>query len=897
MTDREPLYLIDGSAYIHRAYHAIGPLTSQDGLPTHATYGFTNILLRVMREKNPRYLAVVFDAKGPNFRHRIYADYKANRPPMPEDLACQLPYIKEVVAAYRLTALEQEGFEADDLIASAVRALAGPEQPVVIISGDKDLLQLVSPVVSLWDPMSDKLFDPPAVTAKYQVPPENLLDYFALIGDSSDNVPGVPGVGPKTAAKLIGQFGDLDTLFQGLNAVAAAKLREKLAAHREDALLARRLIRLKDDLPLATDLESYRRPEPDLEKLRELFSRLDFGRLLKSEVPTAKLSAAAFKLVTDREQLAQLIPKLAAAPGLVLDTETTSLDPLQAELVGISLAVLDQQDEEAWYLPIAHRRADNSPLPGQLALEQVRELLAPLLADPGLLKLGHNLKYDLQVLHRHGLELAPPLADTMIASYLLDPGRRSHKLDDLSQDLLQRRLTPFAEVCAGDKQPDAFARVELTAACRYSCEDVTATAMLWRHFAPSLADLELEPLLHRVEMVLLPILARMERIGILVDPAVLATLAAEFGRELVQLEARIQELAGEPFNVNSPRQLEEVLFERLKLPKGRKTKGKTGYSTDIRELERLAAFHDLPAAVIAQRNLSKLKSTYVDKLSTLVDPADGRIHTSFNQTVTATGRLSSSNPNLQNIPIRTPEGQRLRAAFIAAPGHRFLAADYSQIDLRVLAHYCQDPVLLAAFRQGEDIHNRTAAEIFRVNPAMVTSQMRRVAKTINFGIIYGMSAFGLAEQLRCSRKEAQTFIDRYFELYRGVKAFMDEIVGQAREQGLVRTLLNRRRPLPEINSSNKLRREFAERTAINTPIQGTAADIIKLAAIACDRALRQAKLQSEALLQIHDELIFEVPEAELEAVKPLVKEAMEGVMELRVPLAVNLKVGPNLAET
>jgi len=898
MTIQEPLYLIDGSAYIYRAYHAIGPLTNSGGLPTHAVYGFTTILLRVIREKSPRFLAVVFDAKGPNFRHRLYPQYKANRPAMPEDLSCQIPYIKEVVAAYNIPTLEREGFEADDLIAAAVRRLAGPEQPVVVVSGDKDLLQLVGDHVTLWDPMSDKILDVEGVTGKYQVPPHQLLDYFSLVGDSSDNVPGVPGVGPKTAARLIGSFSDLDRLYERIEEVTPPKLREKLLAHRQEAMLSRDLIRLADELEVPARPEDYAPAPPDQGKLRQLFQFLDFTRLIKSELSAEKLAANRFRLVRDHEELVALAARLRESPLLVIDSETTSLDPLQADLVGISLCSgvpREGVEREAWYLPIGHQ-ADGKPVAGQLPLAQVREILTPLLTDPGTLKLGHNLKFDLQVLQRHGFPLEPPLADTMIASYLIDPSRRSHKLDDLAEELLQRRLTSFAEVTGGDKRPDAFAHVALGAAADYSCEDVVATLLLWEQLQPKLEELELTSLFNQVEMALLPILARMERIGIMVDRELLAELAEEFGRELARLEEKIQQLAGEPFNPNSPRQLEEILFEKLKLPRGRKTKGKTAYSTDIKELERLAAYHDLPATVIAQRNLSKLKSTYVDKLGALISPQDGRIHTSFNQTVTATGRLSSSNPNLQNIPIRTPEGRRLRAAFIAAPGQLFLAADYSQIDLRVLAHYAQDPVLLEAFGRGEDIHTRTAAEIFRVNSAMVTPQMRRVAKTINFGIIYGMSAFGLAEQLHCSRKEAQTFIDRYFELYRGVREFMGSIVEQARRDGYVCTLLKRRRQLPEIAAANKTRREFAERTAINTPIQGTAADIIKLAAIACDGELRAAGLKSEALLQIHDELIFEVPARELEPVSELVRGAMEGVMELAVPLLVNLKSGPNLAE-
>ncbi len=890
--EKTPVYLIDGSAYIYRAYHAIGPLTNRQGLPTHAAYGFTATLLRVIREKEPRYLAVAFDARGPNFRHQMFPAYKANRPPMPEDLASQIPYIKDIVAAYRIASLERQGFEADDLIAAAVHALTKAGHPVIVVSGDKDLLQLVSETVTLWDPMSDKFMDPAGVEKKYQVGPERLLDLFALIGDSSDNVPGAPGVGPKTAEKLINQFGTLDQLYEHLDEVGQPKLREKLAAHREQVFLSRDLIRLRHDLEVPVEAEAYLRPAPDQDKLRELFTFLDFTRLIKSELTSEKLADGGFHCVATPAELARLAARLAGAELLTIDTETTSLDALTAELVGVSLC---REAEAAWYLPIGHRNEAGELLPGQLPLAAVQAALAPLLADPRTVKLGHNLKYDLQVLAGHRLPLAPPLADTMLASYLLDPSRRSQKLDDLCEEFLSRRLTSFAEVTAKDKRSDAFVYVAPAAAANYSCEDVVATRLLWDAFQPQLAAADLQKLFGEVEMVLLPILARMERIGILVDPARLAELAEEFGRELARLEEKIHHLAGVDFNINSPRQLGEVLFERLRLPHGRKTK--TGYSTDSAVLEKLAAYHDLPATVIAHRNLAKLKSTYVDKLAALINPASGRVHTSFNQAVTATGRLSSSNPNLQNIPIRTPEGRRLRGAFIAAPGHFFLAADYSQIDLRVLAHYSQDPSLLAAFKAGEDIHARTAAEIFRVSPALISPQMRRVAKTINFGIVYGMSAFGLAEQLKISRKEAQVFIDRYFELYQGVKQFMAGIVEQAREQGQVTTLLNRRRPLPEIKSSNKMRREFAERTAINTPIQGTAADIIKLATIACDRALTEAGLKAALLLQIHDELIFEVPEAELAATGKLVKAAMEGVMELAVPLAVNLHTGPDLAST
>jgi len=890
MPGQEPIYLIDGSAYIYRAYHAISPLTNSQGLPTHAVYGFANILLRVLKESSPKYLAVVFDARGPNFRHQLYPEYKANRPPMPDDLACQLPYVKKIVEAYRIPSLEREGFEADDLIGSAAEKLKRADHPVVVVSGDKDLLQLVDDRVRLWDPMNNKTFDTQAVRAKYQVEPEKLTDYFALVGDASDNIPGVPGIGPKTAQKLINQFGSLDELYNRLEEVQPAGVRKKLAQAREQAFLSRELIRLKTDLPVPDELAAYARKDPDEPALRELFTFLDFKRLIKTELATARLETTGFLLVTSQEELARVADSLRAAEQVALDTETTSLTPRSADLVGLAVSA---DPDRAAYLPVGHRDAQGKLLPGQLTLDDLRQHLGPVLADPKIATIGHNLKFDIQVLNRHGLPLSGPLYDTMIASYLLDPSRRSHKLGDLAEEFLERRLADFSEV-TGSKKEGSFARVDLEAARDYCCGDVAAASRLWEIFAPKIKELGLFKLFSEVEMALVPILARMEEVGILVDQELLRQLSMEFGEELRRLETRIFELAGEEFNVNSPQQLARVLFEKLKLPRGRKTK--TGYSTDISVLEKLAQYHDLPATIIQHRNLAKLKHTYVDKLASMVDPETGRIHSSFNQAVTATGRLSSSNPNLQNIPVRTPEGQRIRQAFISAPGCRFVSADYSQIDLRVLAHYSQDQALLAAFRNNEDIHAATAAEIFRVHPAMVTKEMRRVAKTINFGIVYGMSAFGLAEQLNIGRKEAQVFIDRYFDHYPGVHRYMEEIVATARAQGYVTTLLNRRRMLPEINSTNKARREFAERTAINTPIQGTAADIIKLAAISCHRRLRQEGLQAECVLQIHDELIFEVVEEEVEPLSETVRQAMESVLELSVPLVVNIAVGDNLAQ-
>ncbi|MFA6498255.1 MAG: DNA polymerase I [Desulfurivibrionaceae bacterium] len=891
MIQQEPVYLIDASAYIYRAYHAIAPLTNKSGLPTHAVYGFTNILLRVLREKSPKFIGIAFDARGPNFRHEMYQAYKAHRPAMPDDLACQIPYIKEIVAAHNFASLERQGYEADDLLASAAKKLAAQGHPVILVSGDKDLLQLVSEIITVWDPMRDVFMNPTAVQKKYNIPPQQLLDFFALVGDSSDNVPGVAGIGPKTAEKLINQYGSLEGLYQNIETISQAKLKEKLLADRENAFLSRQLIALKEDLA-TPELQEYATPAANEEKLQELYTFLDFSRLLKAPTSAAvALETKGFRLITTESRLQDLCQQLAKAPLLVLDTETTSLDPLVAELVGISLCTTA---EEAYYLPIGHLDGDGNLMADQLPLAVVQKHLTPLFSDPRLPKLGHNLKFDLPILESHGLALAGPLWDTMIASYLLDPSRRSQKLDDLCLEMLDKRLTSFGEVTAGDKRPDSFAYVAPEAAKDYSCEDVIGAFLLWQRFRPQLEELRLWELFSGLEMALVPILVQMEQTGITVDQAQLHRLSEDFGQQLAELEKTIYALAGEEFNINSTRQLGEILFAKLGLPQGRKTK--TGYSTDVKVLESLARQHDLPAAILAHRTLSKLKNTYVDKLPELIHPKTGRVHTSFNQAVTATGRLSSSNPNLQNIPIRTPEGQKIRAAFVAAPGQLFLSADYSQIDLRVMAHYAQDPALLAAFRAGQDVHNQTAAEIFRVNPAFISPEMRRVAKTINFGIIYGISAFGLAAQLNLSRKEAATFIERYFAHYAGVKRFMEEVVEKARQNGFVTTLLNRRRLLPDISSSNKASREFAERTAINTPIQGTAADIIKLATIAATRRLSEEGLSAKLLLQIHDELVFEVPTSEIEATGIVVKNAMEGVMHLDVPLVVNTVVGENLAK-
>lgn len=888
---KEEIYLIDGSAYIYRAYHAVAPLSNSKGKYTHAVFGFINILRKLLREKNPQYMAVAFDSRGPVFRHEMYPDYKANRPAMPADLAEQIPYIKQYVAASHIPVLEQVGVEADDLIASAVEHFRRAGHKVVIVSGDKDLLQLVDNEVTMWDPMKDKVMDILEVQKKYNVLPSQLLDCFALIGDSSDNVPGVAGIGPKTAEKLINQFGSLEKMYENISTLPQAKMVEKLTQGRDAAFLARDLIRLKSDLAVPADIAEYALGAPDSGLLREIYTELDFASLLKEIETFTTIPRQGFACIRTSEELQQLVEILRQAKLLVIDTETTSLDARTAALVGISLCVdLDR----SWYIPVGHRDTEGRLVPDQLERDLVADQLRPFLQSVELPKIGHNLKYDYTVLLQTcDLALQGPLIDTLIAAYLVEAAGRSYKLDDL---LLEQgiRLTSFETATAGDKRPDSFSYVDIQVACDYSCEDVYAAFLLWRQYEPQMREMGLLRLFHEVEMPLVPLLARMEIAGITVDPEVLARLSNEFSQKMLALEEQIYHLAGREFNINSPRQLGQILFDELHLPFGRKTK--TGYSTDVKVLEKLAFKHDLPACILDYRTLAKLQSTYVERLAALKDPVTGRVHTSFNQAVAATGRLSSSNPNLQNIPIRSEDGNRIRRAFVPGKGLIFLSADYSQIDLRVLAHYSKDRALIQAFRGGEDIHSQTAAEIFNVSPMLITSEMRRVAKSINFGIVYGMSSFGLSEQLNIGRKEAQTFIDRYFRHYEGVKRFMTDIVAQAKRDGYVTTLLGRRRNMPEIDSSNRVRREFTERMAINTPIQGTAADIIKLAMIAVDKVIIDKGLSARLLLQVHDELVFELPQEDLDSTITIIKTSMEQAMQLDVPLVVNCTVGESLAK-
>ncbi len=881
------LFLIDGSSYLYRAYFAIRqPLTTHDGFPTKVIYGLTNMLWKVLKEKDPEYVAIVWDAKGPNFRHDLYADYKANRPAMPDDMSVQIPHVREIVNALGLTQLEKNGYEADDIIATLARRITN--QTIMIVSGDKDLLQLIGPQVSIWDSMKDEVTDLDAFHQRFGIEPLQFLEVMTLTGDTSDNIPGVPGIGLKTALKLIKSYGSVDNLIKHLDEIPKGKLKERLETNKDRLDLWRRLVSLADDITVPLDITAFRRNPPDQRKLRQLFKQFNLTRFLDQMVPEQTISFKEYELIQSPTDLARWAEMARKAATIVIDTETTSEFPMKAKLVGISLCITPPK---AAYIPVGHESREP-----QLNLSQVAEALGPIFSDRKIEKIGQNIKYDLIVLANHGMELNGISGDTMVASYLLNPSKRRHNLAEISQEVLGHRMITFKEVTETQKRVKNFACVPLPLARDYSCEDVHVTSLVQKALWKRLKESGLLELFEQVEVPLIRILAQMEMAGILVDIKGFDALSTEFSKRLSDLDKKIIELAGEPFNINSTKQLAEILFVKLKLPQKKKTRKKTGYSTDVEVLKELAQSHELPQQLLAYRNLSKLKSTYVDGLKRMVNPDTGRVHTSFNQTVTSTGRLSSSDPNLQNIPVRTEEGRRIRALFIPAPGNFLLSADYSQIELRVLAHYSGDEALVNAFKNDKDIHRLTAAEVFSVFPELVTPEMRRAAKTVNFGIIYGISAFGLAKELGIGNRQAKEFIDRYFAKYPGVKRYIKETVEKAKEQGHVTTLLGRRRYIPDLKSRVRTVREFAERTAINTPIQGTAADIIKLAMIQVDSNIQAEKTPCRMLLQVHDELIIEVPEKEIIKVTTMVKETMENVMDLAVPLKVDVGWGVNWAK-
>ncbi len=887
MTRRETLYLIDGSSYIYRAFYAIRNLSNSQGLPTNAVFGFTRMLMKVIEEKKPDYVAVAFDAKGPSFRHKLYPDYKANRPEMPDDLQPQIPYIKMMVDGFGIPAIERAGFEADDIIGTLARQGEAMGLDVVLVTGDKDFLQLVRPHVQVYDTMKDELYGEPEVRERFGVEPGRVIEVMALMGDSSDNVPGVPGVGSKTAVKLIQQYHDVEgTLAQAEK--IKGKAGKALQEYSEQARLSRQLVTIDTDLDIKLDPDAYRYTEPKLENLMALLRELEFTSLLKEFAGEAERPQKDYRTVLALKELNSFLSRVLTRETVSIDLETTALDPMRAQIVGISLSL---QEDEGIYVPVGHRGPD---APKQLPLDDLLQALKPVLTDEKIRKIGQNIKYDMIVLANAGIELAGVYFDTMVASYLINPSRTTHNLNDLALTYLHHKMITYQEVTGTGKKAIGFEEVPVERATVYSAEDAEITYTLYRKLEPLLAEQNLTKLFHEIEMPLVRVLVDMERTGVRLDAKLLARMSREMGGDLDALRQKIVTLAGEEFNINSTQQLSRILFDKLKIKPIKKTK--TGYSTDVEVMQKLAEEHALPREILEYRSLSKLKSTYVDALPKLIHPETGRVHTSFNQTVTATGRLSSSEPNLQNIPIRTPLGRQIREAFVAAPAHLLISADYSQVELRILAHLSEDATLIEAFQNHEDIHTRTAVEIFDLPPGKVTPEMRRDAKAVNFGIIYGMGPYGLSRQLGLPVSEAERYIENYFERYPGVRTYQEELLAEARKNGYVSTLMNRRRPIPELASRNRNLAALGERTAINTPIQGTAADIIKVAMIRIHETFRRKKMRTRMILQIHDELVFEVPDSELEATRKIIRQGMEGVVQLKVPLLVDLGTGKNWCE-
>jgi DNA polymerase-1 len=915
------LYLVDGSGYIFRAFFALPPMTRPDGTPVNAVFGFTKMLMKLIADSDADGVAVIFDAGRKSFRNEIYPEYKSHRPEPPEELIPQFALIREATKAYNLPAIEMEGYEADDIIATYAEMARARGIEVTIVSSDKDLMQLVNDGIAMLDPMKNRPIGHDEVVEKFGVGPDKVAEVQALAGDSTDNIPGVPGIGVKTAAQLIADYGDLETLLARAEEIKQPKRRENLIENAELARVSKKLVTLKRDVPVDEPLEDFALHPPDPEVLRPFLEENAFKSIL------AQLGAAfdgeaagaadprrpaetTYELVVSEDALKTWIEDAVAQGYLAVDTETTSLDAMRAELVGISLST---KPGRACYIPLRHKApGDQAPAgeldlsggneaaaPEQIAPDRAVELLKPLLEDPGVLKIGQNIKYDALIFAREGIAVAP-IDDTMLLSYVLEGGLHGHGMDELARLHLDHETIKFSEVAGSGRNQVTFDRVPLDKALDYAAEDADITLRLHQVLKPQLVSERLVTVYETIERPLVAVLAEMERTGIKVDHDTLRRMSNDFAQRIAGLEEQIYKLAGHPFTIGSPKQLGEILFDEMGLAGGKK--GKSGaYATGHEVLEGLAAEgHDLPARVLDWRQLSKLKSTYTDALQNQIDPESGRVHTSYSQAVASTGRLSSNDPNLQNIPVRTEEGRKIRTAFVAETGAKLLSVDYSQIELRLAAEICDEPALKEAFREGQDIHAITASQVFGVPVEGMDPMIRRQAKAINFGIIYGISAFGLARNLGIGQSEAKTFIDTYFERYPNIQAYMARTRAEARERGFVTTLFGRRIHVPGIADKNPARRNFSERAAINAPIQGTAADIIKRAMIRIPPALAEAGLAAQMLLQVHDELVFEVPEGEIEETSALVRGVMESAcrpaIELSVPLTADACVGDNWAE-
>jgi DNA polymerase-1 len=915
MSDADCLYLVDGSSYLYRAFHALPPFSNSRGQPTNAVFGVVNMLQKFLRDTRPTHIAVVFDAPGRTFRDDLFEAYKAHRPPMPDDLRSQVAPVLQAVEGLGLPLLRIEGVEADDVIGTLARRAEKAGMRVVISTGDKDMAQLVNERITLVNTMTGTALDTEGVRTKFEVDPDQIVDYLALIGDSSDNIPGVPKVGPKTAVKWLAKFRSVDAIVAHADEIEG-KVGESLRENLAQLDLSRRLATIQCDVDLPMTPAELQLRAPDVSALTTLYRELEFRGLLRelgAEAPepvaTAAIEAPAahassedparaailaaprqYDTILDEATLAAWLERLAAATHFAFDTETTSLDYITAEIVGVSFATAPGL---AAYIPLAHRYPG---APDQLDRATVLGRLKPLLEDAARAKVCQHGKFDTHILANAGIALAGARYDTMLESYVLNSVATRHDMDSLAQHYLGVETIKYEAVAGKGAKQISFDQVPIETAGPYAAEDADVTLRLHEVLHPQLqAEPKLLTLYETLEQPVAGVLARMERTGVLVDPSFLRSLGNEFGTRLIQLEREAHALAGSPFNLDSPKQLQQILFEKLAIPVIRRTPtGQPSTAEDV--LEELAATQPLPKLILEYRGLAKLRGTYTEALAAQVHPKTGRIHTSYHQAVAATGRLSSSDPNLQNIPIRTPEGRRIRQAFIAPPDHLIMAADYSQIELRIMAHLSGDEGLLRAFAEGRDVHEATAAEMFAVDPTAVTGDQRRAAKAINFGLMYGMSAFGLAARLDVGRGEAQAYIDRYFERYPGVRRYMDETRSRAREQGFVETVEGRRLYLPDIRSRNKQQQQYAERAAINAPMQGTAADIIKRAMLAVDEWIRASKAPATLVMQVHDELVLEVQESAVDSVREHVRSLMAGAASLRVPLEVGIGTGRNWDE-
>ncbi len=895
MTDkhRPPLILVDGSSYLYRAFHALPALTTSNGQPTGAVRGVVSMIKKLLREYQPTHMAVVFDAKGKTFRDDLYPEYKATRPPMPDELAQQIEPLHNMIRALGIPVIVEEGVEADDVIGTLAKQAREQGFDVLISTGDKDMAQLVGDHITLIDTMTDRTLDPAGVVEKFGVPPERIIDYLTLVGDTSDNIPGVDKVGPKTAVKWLEKYGSLQGVIDNADKIGG-KVGENLKAALEQLPLSHELATILLDVPLHESIDDLQLKPADDDLLRQQYQDLEFVTWLKElnqasgETPPADGN---YRAIVTEQEFDEWLDSLQQAELIAFDTETTSIDYMRAEVVGLSFAV---QAGEAVYIPVAH---DYPGAPPQLPRDWVLEQLRPLLEDDDKAKIGHHLKYDRNVLGNHGITLRGIRHDTMMESYVLNSTSSRHDLDTLCEKHLGHENIHFEDVAGkkGAKQL-TFNQVDLALAIPYAAEDADMVLRLHEHFWPQLSAIpSLQKLYEEIEIPLIPVLSSIERNGVFIDAGLLKRQSGELAKRLQEIEQQAHDAAGRPFNLGSPKQLQQILFEELGLPVIRKTpKGQPSTAEDV--LQELALSYELPQLILEHRSLAKLKSTYTDKLPELINPETGRVHTSYHQAVTSTGRLSSSDPNLQNIPVRTEEGRRIRQAFAAPEGKRIVAVDYSQIELRIMAHLSGDEGLLKAFAEGKDIHSATAAEVFGGDPDDISPDKRRAAKAINFGLIYGMSSFGLAKQLGIGRNEAQEYIDLYFARYPGVKDYMESTRELAHEQGYVETVFGRRLYLPDINSRNNQRRQYAERTAINAPMQGTAADIIKMAMIRVDRWLQENKSSAIMIMQVHDELVFEVDEASASDEAKKIAAIMESAAKLKVPLIADVGIGRNWDE-